>query len=81
MNPSNAPLSGERPQVLSPREREIAHLVARGLSNKEVARKLGLSHGTIKCHVHSILQKLGARTRYSLIIRSKFAEDPAEMSG
>jgi DNA-binding NarL/FixJ family response regulator len=81
MNPSNALLSGEPPQVLSPREREIALLVARGLSNKEVARKLGLSHGTIKSHVHSILQKLGARTRYSLIVRPAFAERPPEILG
>ena len=53
--------------VLSHREREIALLVTRGLSNKELARELGISHGTIKSHVHSILQKLGARNRYSLM--------------
>jgi two-component system, NarL family, nitrate/nitrite response regulator NarL len=63
-------LTGEPPNLLSRREREIALLVARGLSNKEVARELGVSHGTVKSHVHSILQKLGARNRYSLIVRS-----------
>ena len=46
-------------KILSPREGEVALLVARGLSNKEVARELGLGEGTVKAHVHSILQKLG----------------------
>ena len=49
--------------VLSPREREVVFLVAHGLSNKEVARELGLSEGTVKTHVHSILQKLGPLLR------------------
>ncbi len=55
--------------LLSHREQEIARLVTHGLSNKEVARELGLSLGTIKSHVHSILQKLGARSRYGLTVR------------
>jgi DNA-binding NarL/FixJ family response regulator len=55
-------------KVLSPREREVARLVAGGLSNKEVARELGLSEGTVKIHLHHILQKLGAKTRYGLIV-------------
>jgi DNA-binding CsgD family transcriptional regulator len=52
---------------LSRREREVALLIAQGLSNKEVARALGLSAGTVKSHVHNILQKLGKTRRYSLI--------------
>jgi hypothetical protein len=35
--------------------------------NKEVARVLGLRAGTVKCHVHNILQTLGETRRYSLI--------------
>jgi DNA-binding NarL/FixJ family response regulator len=54
-------------RVLSPREREVAALIAQGLSNKDVARKLGVSSGTVKIHVHSIFQKLGATSRYNLI--------------
>ena len=57
-------------EVLSPREREIALLISRGLSNKEVARLLGLSQGTIKIHVHAILQKLRVKSRYNLIAHS-----------
>ena len=53
---------------LSPREGEVALLVAGGLSNKEVAHELGISHGTVKVHVHSIFQKLGTKSWYSLII-------------
>jgi two-component system nitrate/nitrite response regulator NarP len=55
---------------LSEREREIALLVARGLSNKEVGQSLGLTEGTVKIHLHSIFQKIGAKNRYGLIIQS-----------
>jgi DNA-binding NarL/FixJ family response regulator len=56
------------PKVLSPRERAVALLIGGGLSNKEVARELGLSPGTVKNHVQSILRKLGESRRNSLII-------------
>ena len=56
-------ISVECSRVLSPREREVALLVARGLANKEIARELRLSHGTVKLHVHSIFLKLGMRSR------------------
>ena len=55
---------------LSPREGEVALQVAGGLSNKQVAHELGISDGTVKIHMHSIFQKLGTKSRYSLIIRS-----------
>jgi DNA-binding NarL/FixJ family response regulator len=59
--------------VLSLREREVALLIGRGFSNKEVARELELSPGTVKAHAHSILQKLGETRRYSLIVHSQEA--------
>lgn len=62
-------LGNEWSKVLSPREREVAMLITRGLSNKEVARQLGLTEGTVKIHVHSIFQKLRTKSRYSLISR------------
>lgn len=43
---------------LSPREMEILEFVTRGLSNKEIAFKLGISHQTVKNHMTSILRKL-----------------------
>jgi DNA-binding NarL/FixJ family response regulator len=72
---SSGGMSGEWYGVLSPRERQVARLVARGLVNKEIARELDLSVGTVKQHVHSIFLKLRAgnfleprgRGRYVLI--------------
>jgi DNA-binding NarL/FixJ family response regulator len=44
---------------LSPREREVLKMVAEGLSTKEVASELGLSHKTIECYRQSLMKKLG----------------------
>jgi DNA-binding NarL/FixJ family response regulator len=55
-------------KLLSPRERGVALLIAGGLSNKDIARELGVSLGTVKVHVHNILRKLGETSRNSLII-------------
>ena len=51
------------PATLSRREREVAQLLARGLSNKEIAGRLYLSERTIDNHVHHILDKLGFASR------------------
>jgi len=53
---------------LTSREAEIAHLVSRGLRNKEIARDLHLSEGTVKVHLHHIYEKLrlGGRTQLAL---------------
>ncbi len=48
---------------LSPREMEILELVVRGMSNKEVAYYLGISHQTVKNHMTAILSKLGVADR------------------
>jgi two-component system nitrate/nitrite response regulator NarL len=53
-------------RVLSPRERQVLLLVAEGLANKEVARQLNLSEGTVKIHVHNIYQKTGIGRRAAL---------------
>jgi DNA-binding NarL/FixJ family response regulator len=49
--------------VLTPREREIAGLLVRGLPNKVIARDLFLEPATVKNHVHNILQKLNLQPR------------------
>ena len=49
--------------LLSEREREVLRLVAEGLSNKEIGRRLAISERTVRFHVTSILNKLGASTR------------------
>jgi DNA-binding CsgD family transcriptional regulator len=51
---------------LTPAERNVADLVAGGLTNPEIATRLGVSAGTIKDHVSSALRKLGVRTRAEL---------------
>jgi DNA-binding NarL/FixJ family response regulator len=59
-------IAGEDASVgaqLTPREREIAELVVHGLTNKEIARRLGLSGATARNHVHNILQKLNLQRR------------------
>lgn len=48
---------------LTPREGEILSLLAEGQSNKTIARNLGISDGTVKLHVKSILRKLGVHSR------------------
>ena len=45
--------------VLTPREQEVARLVADGLGNKQIARRLFISLATVKDHIHNILQKTG----------------------
>jgi two-component system response regulator DegU len=50
-------------QPLSPREMEVLSHVTRGLSNKEIAILLGISHQTVKNHVTAILRKLGVEDR------------------
>lgn len=48
---------------LTPRETEILGLLAEGLSNKAIARNLGISDGTVKLHVKAILRKLDVHSR------------------
>ncbi len=50
-------------QSLSPREREILALIARGNSNKLIARELDIAETTVKIHVQHILRKLNVSTR------------------
>jgi len=53
----------EPPLDLSPREVQVARSIAEGLSNKEIAVKLGISLLTVKDHVHRILEKTGLPNR------------------
>ena len=73
--PQTEPAVGERPPArlagllatLTPREREVLDQLAGGLSNKEIARRLGCSDATVKVHVKAILQKLDLPSRAQVI--------------
>lgn len=52
-----------RPALLTPREAEILALVADGMSNKAIARRLGISAHTVKYHLEAVFTKLGVNSR------------------
>jgi len=63
--PDDAPPPGPR-QTLTRREAEVTALVARGLTNRDIAAQLFLSVRTVEVHVDRVLTKLGLRTRTQL---------------
>lgn len=67
---------------ITPREREVAHQVALGRSNAEIARELYISAGTVKTHISNIQTKLGVSNRVGIAVRAwAGAARPANESG
>jgi two-component system nitrate/nitrite response regulator NarL len=62
--------------ALTNRERQIVRLVSEGLSNKEIARRLKITEGTIKVHLHKIFEKLQVSNRTALLAVSRRTEQP-----
>ena len=58
---------GELVSDLTPREREVATLIAGGNSNKEAGRRLGISPRTVELHRAHLMEKLGARNAADLV--------------
>jgi len=60
-----------RLRVLSPRQREVFTLLAKGLSNKMIARQLAISEGTVKSHVATIFDVLNVHNRVSAVAEAR----------
>ena len=58
----------EPPTPLSNREDEVARLVAQGLTNRDIALRLGIAEGTVKAHLNHVFEKFQIRSRTELAV-------------
>lgn len=54
---------------LSKRQRQVMRLICKGLTNKRIAKRLGISPGTVKLHASSIYRRLGVENRAQAIVK------------
>jgi two-component system, NarL family, nitrate/nitrite response regulator NarL len=78
LSPARAGTSGKATTVLSKREKEVARLVATGLSNRDISDKLGLSPHTVKNCLSRIFEKVGISTRIELVLYILSQPGPSE---
>lgn len=73
------PSVGYKNAALTTRERQIIGVLAKGLTNKEIGRRLRVAEGTVKVHLHRIYRKLGIANRTALVVlaltSSRIAKD------
>ena len=69
------------PAALTPREYQVAQLVAVGLRNREIAADLGVTQQTVKNHIEAIYDKIGFRNRVLLTRWLLAAREGEEMVG
>lgn len=61
------------PTELPPRQREVLRLLAAGLTNKEIAVRLGIAPATVKIHVSRLIEQLGATNRTDAVSKAQRA--------
>ena len=66
---------GRRTRTLSPREREVLGLLARGLTGEQIAARLVLSPETVRTHIRNAREKLGASTRVEAVTMALLARE------
>ena len=59
------PTSGVPEDLISPREIEVLRLVAEGMANKQIGRRLGISERTVKAHLGRVFRQIGVADRTS----------------
>ena len=75
--PGPAPVAEEPDAPLTPRQREVAHLVAQGLTDRQIATRLVISPRTAESHVEQILVRLGVRSRAEIAARAAAWQSPS----
>jgi DNA-binding NarL/FixJ family response regulator len=78
---ASAAHAGETPRALTGQERRVVAELARGLSNRQIARALELSEHTIKFHLKNVFNKLGVRSRTQVIVHAASAAAPPQSTG
>lgn len=68
--PARSPAAAPPPRVLTERQREVARLMARGQTNKDIARSLDIAPATIKTHVAQVIAVTGAANRTEAAMRA-----------
>ena len=53
--------------ILTPRRKEIFHLLVKNYSTKDIARKLNISEKTVRNHISNVIQKLGVKSRIQAV--------------
>jgi DNA-binding NarL/FixJ family response regulator len=79
-SPAKVPTETARLHMLSQRQREVFALLAKGLSNKMIARELNITEGTVKTHVATIFDVFHVHNRVSAVVEARrlFGEDGSD---
>jgi DNA-binding NarL/FixJ family response regulator len=71
LDPAAGPPHDLKSADLTPRQLDVLQCLLRGEPNKQIARQLGLTEGTVKIHIAAILRALHARNRTEAVVRAR----------